>query len=72
MSVAVKEKKRLSLLCISFFCIGQVKQIDKKYEEAIEIYQKTLPSNHPHLAISYNKMRDYSKVLSYYECALNI
>ena len=44
-----------------------------------EIKQKTLPANHPDLAISYNniglvydKMGEYSKALSYYEKAQQI
>ncbi|CAF1475651.1 unnamed protein product [Adineta steineri] len=48
-------------------------------EQALEIYQKTLPSNHPNLAplynnigLAYDKMGDYSKTLSYYEKALEI
>ena len=49
------------------------------YEKALEIRQKTLPPNHPDLAISYNnigsvydKMGEYSKALSSYEKALEI
>ncbi len=49
------------------------------YEKALEIYQKTLPANHPHLAISYNNigavyynMGEDSKALSYVEHALGI
>ncbi|CAF0764160.1 unnamed protein product [Adineta steineri] len=49
------------------------------YEKALEIRQKTLPSNHPSFATSYNnigcvynKMGEYSKALSYYEKALEI
>ncbi|CAF0761669.1 unnamed protein product [Adineta steineri] len=49
------------------------------YEEALEICQKTLPSNHRDLATSYNSiglvcdnMGEYSKALSYYEKALKI
>ncbi|CAF1462350.1 unnamed protein product [Adineta steineri] len=49
------------------------------YEKALEIEQKTLPSNHPHLATSYNNigsvyknMGEYSKALSFYEQALEI
>ncbi|CAF1456000.1 unnamed protein product [Adineta steineri] len=49
------------------------------YEKALEICQKTLPSNHPSLATSYNNiglvyknMGEYSKALSYYEKALEI
>ncbi|CAF3904094.1 unnamed protein product [Adineta steineri] len=49
------------------------------YEKALEICQKTLPSNHPSLATSYNnigsvysKMGEYSKALSFYEKALEI
>ncbi|CAF1232014.1 unnamed protein product [Adineta steineri] len=66
--------------------LGYVKFYQGDYEEAIwyyekvlEIYQKTLPSNHPHLAIAYNNigtlyynMKDYSKALSYFERALDI
>ncbi|CAF0790757.1 unnamed protein product [Adineta steineri] len=49
------------------------------YKQALEIYQKTLPANHPYLATSYNNigsvyknMGEYSKALSYYEKALEI
>jgi serine/threonine-protein kinase len=49
------------------------------HEKALEIYQETLPPNHPLLATSYNnigevyfKMKDYSKALSSYEHALHI
>ena len=48
-------------------------------EKALEIYQKTLPQNHPWLATSYNKiafvhdsMGECSKALSYFERALNM
>ncbi|CAF0794620.1 unnamed protein product [Adineta steineri] len=49
------------------------------YEKALEIRQKTLPSNDPFLATSYNNIGlvycdigEYSKALSYYEKALEI
>ncbi|CAF4147251.1 unnamed protein product [Adineta steineri] len=49
------------------------------YEEGLKIYQKTLRSNHPAVAISYNNigmvygdMGEYSKALSYFEKALEI
>ncbi|CAF3882578.1 unnamed protein product [Adineta steineri] len=49
------------------------------HEKALEIQQKTLPSNRPHLATSYNNigkvhdnMGEYLKALSYYEKALEI
>ncbi|CAF4105211.1 unnamed protein product, partial [Adineta steineri] len=49
------------------------------YEKGLEIYQKTLPSNHATLATLYNnigsvyyKMGDYSKALSSHEKALEI
>ncbi|CAF0938586.1 unnamed protein product [Adineta steineri] len=49
------------------------------YEQGLVIQQRTLPSNHPLLATSYNNigfvyenMKDYSKALSYYERALDI
>ncbi|CAF3723180.1 unnamed protein product [Adineta steineri] len=49
------------------------------YEQGHEIEQKTLPSNHPDLPISYSNiggvydsMGEYSKALSYYEKALEI
>ncbi|CAF1166040.1 unnamed protein product [Adineta steineri] len=49
------------------------------YEQALQIFQKYLPSNHPDLATSYNNiglvyknMGDYSKALSFYEKALEI
>ncbi|CAF1122957.1 unnamed protein product [Adineta steineri] len=67
-------------------CLGYVKDDQGDYEKAIwyyekalEIREKTLPSNHPHLAGSYNNigavydnMGEYSKALSYYEKALEI
>ncbi|CAF1288823.1 unnamed protein product [Adineta steineri] len=66
--------------------LGYVKDGQCDYEKAIwyyeqghEIEQKTLPSNHPDLAISYSNiggvydsMGEYSKALSYYEKALEI
>ncbi|CAF1430275.1 unnamed protein product, partial [Rotaria sordida] len=49
------------------------------YEQSLEISKIALPSNHPHLATSYNKigaayynMGEYSKALSAYEQALEI
>ncbi|CAF1034910.1 unnamed protein product [Adineta steineri] len=49
------------------------------YEQALEILEKTLPSNHPDLATSYNNIGsaydhigEYSKALSYYEKAHKI
>jgi tetratricopeptide (TPR) repeat protein len=49
------------------------------YEKAFEIWLKTLPTNHPNLAISYNNigsmydnMGEYSKALLYYEHAQKI
>ncbi|CAF0716866.1 unnamed protein product [Adineta steineri] len=49
------------------------------YEQALQIEQKALPSNHPNLASSYNNigstyvnMGEYSKALSYFEKALEI
>jgi tetratricopeptide (TPR) repeat protein len=66
--------------------LGAAKNLQGEYEEAItfceksiEIYKKTLPSNHPDLGGSYNtigvvyrKMGEYSKALSFYEKALAI
>jgi tetratricopeptide (TPR) repeat protein len=58
---------------------GEYKEAITFYEKALEIKQKTLPPNHPHLAGSYNNigvvyynMGDYPKALSYYEKALEI
>ncbi|CAF3487270.1 unnamed protein product [Adineta steineri] len=49
------------------------------YQKALEIFQKSLPSNHPNLVTSYNgignqfaKLGQYSKALSYYEKAHEI
>jgi tetratricopeptide (TPR) repeat protein len=49
------------------------------YEKALEIRQKTLPPNHPHLATSYNNIGrvydntgEYEKARSFYEKALEI
>jgi tetratricopeptide (TPR) repeat protein len=66
--------------------LGVIAERQGKYEEAItinekalEIYQKTLPANHPLLATSYNNignvytsMGEYSKALSHYEKAIEI
>ncbi|CAF1668410.1 unnamed protein product, partial [Adineta ricciae] len=58
---------------------GDYKMAIKYYEKALEINEKTLPSNHPHLAASYSNiggvyknMGEYSKALSFYEKALEI
>jgi tetratricopeptide (TPR) repeat protein len=58
---------------------GEYQEAITFYEKSIESYKKTLPSNHPSLAMSYNnignvyaEMGDYSKALSYYEKALEI
>ncbi|CAF0948581.1 unnamed protein product [Adineta ricciae] len=69
-----------------YHCLGYLKdhQGDYKmaiecYEKALEIWEKTLPSNHPDLATSlscigsvYKNMGEYSKALSFYEKALEI
>ncbi|CAF4168483.1 unnamed protein product [Adineta steineri] len=66
--------------------LGSIKRDQGKYEEALTFYekslaidQKTLPSNHPNLAISYNNiglvhknMGNYPKALSSHEKALEI
>jgi hypothetical protein len=58
---------------------GKYAEAIEFYEKALEIWQKTLPANHPDLATSYNNiglvydnMGEYSKALSYYERALTI
>ncbi|CAF1362822.1 unnamed protein product, partial [Adineta ricciae] len=58
---------------------GDYKMAIEYYEKAFEIYQKTLPSNHPDLATSYHSidsvyrnMGEYSKALTYFQRALNI
>ncbi|CAF1334267.1 unnamed protein product [Adineta steineri] len=58
---------------------GDYKKAIWYYEKALEIRQKTLPSNHPDLTTSYNNigsvyknMGEYSKALSFYEKALEI
>ncbi|CAF4171589.1 unnamed protein product, partial [Adineta steineri] len=67
-------------------CLGYVKRHQGDYEKAIwyyeqglEIDQKTLPSNHPDLAASYNNigsvydsMGQYSKAFSFYEKSVEI
>jgi tetratricopeptide (TPR) repeat protein len=69
-----------------YYYLGWIKNDQGKYtealsyyEKALEIRQKTLPANHPHLASSYSgiglvykNMGEYSKALSYYEKALEI
>jgi tetratricopeptide (TPR) repeat protein len=66
--------------------LGQAKDVQAEYQEAItfyeksiKIYKKTLPPNHPDLAKSYNNignvyynMGEYAKALWYYEKALKI
>jgi tetratricopeptide (TPR) repeat protein len=58
---------------------GKYTEAFSYYEKALEIYQKTLPANHPNLATSYSNigfvyynMENYSKALSYYEKTLEI
>jgi tetratricopeptide (TPR) repeat protein len=58
---------------------GEYEKAIKFHEKAIEIYQKTLPPNHPDLATTYNNiglvynsMGDYPKALSSHEKALAI
>jgi tetratricopeptide (TPR) repeat protein len=58
---------------------GNYTEAIKYYEKSLEIREKTLPANHPHLATSYNNigavyvnMGEYSRALSYYEKALEI
>jgi tetratricopeptide (TPR) repeat protein len=59
--------------------MGDYSEALSYHEKALEIYQKTLPENHPDLAISYgniglvyNNMGEYSKALVYLERALDI
>ena len=58
---------------------GQYKEAITFYEKSLEIYKKTLPANHLHLAAVYNNigeayrhMGKYSKALSSHEKALEI
>ncbi|CAF1488531.1 unnamed protein product, partial [Adineta steineri] len=58
---------------------GDYKKAIWYYEQALEIQEKTLRSNHPSLATLYNNigsvydsMGEYSKALSYYEKALEV
>ncbi len=69
-----------------YYYLGWIKGQQGKYTEAItyfekslEIRQKTLPDNHPHLATSYNNIGlaysnigECSKALSYLERSLDI
>ena len=69
-----------------FYELERVKDNQGKYEEAITFYEnlleinkKIISPNHFDLASSYNniglvyeKMDEYSKALSFYECVLNI
>jgi tetratricopeptide (TPR) repeat protein len=59
--------------------MGEYSKALSYYEKDLEISQKTLPANHPDLAISYNNiggmydnMGEYSKALSYFKRALDI
>ena len=63
----------------SYCNIGGVYYNMCEYSKALEILQKTLPANHPSLAISYNNIsnvydsiEEYSKALSSHEKALAI
>jgi tetratricopeptide (TPR) repeat protein len=58
---------------------GEYQEAITFYEKALEIYKKTLPPNHPNLAMSYNNigavyesMGEYSKALSSHEKVLEI
>ncbi|CAF4046162.1 unnamed protein product [Adineta steineri] len=69
-----------------YVCLGYVRDHQGDYEKAIwyyeqglEILKRTVPSDHPYLASSYNNignvydsMGEYSKALSFYEKALQI
>jgi tetratricopeptide (TPR) repeat protein len=59
--------------------MGEYSKVPSFYEKAFEIQQKTLPPNHPNLAISYSNiaavcynMGEYPKALSYFERTLNM
>ena len=59
--------------------LGEYEESIKFYGKALEIFQKSLPSNHSRLATVHNniggvydRMQDYAKALSHYEKALNI
>jgi len=58
---------------------GEYSKALEYYEKSLEIKKKTLPTNHPSLAQSYNNfggvydsMGEYSKALEYYEKSLEI
>jgi tetratricopeptide (TPR) repeat protein len=58
---------------------GEYKEAIRFYEKSLEIWQQSLPPNHPSLATSYNNiglvysnMGEYSKALSSYEKSLAI
>ena len=58
---------------------GEYIEAIRFYEQAFAIYEKTLPSNHPCFAASYNnialvydQMGDYSQALSFHEKALDM
>ncbi|CAF0893152.1 unnamed protein product [Adineta ricciae] len=69
-----------------YYCLGYLKNGQgaykmaiEYYEKALEIREKTLPSNHPSLATSYSSiglvymnMGEYSEALLFYEKALGI
>ncbi|CAF1584548.1 unnamed protein product, partial [Adineta steineri] len=85
-NVLLEQTSDESKKAIYYICLGSVKNGQGDYEKAIwyheqglEIYEKTLPSNHPELAgsygnigIVYSNMGEYSKALSFYEKALHI
>ncbi|CAF1450977.1 unnamed protein product [Adineta steineri] len=85
-SVLLEQTSDESEKALYYICLGYVKRNQGDYEKAIwyyehglEIQQKTLSSNHPSLATSYNNiglvydnMGECSKALSYYEKALEI
>ena len=62
-----------------YSAMGEYSKALSSFEKALEIRRKSLPSNHPDLAASYNsignvysKMGEYSKALSSFEKALEI
>ncbi|CAF3820338.1 unnamed protein product [Rotaria sordida] len=70
---------RENLLGLIKYNQGEYNMAVEFYEKALDIYEKTLPPNHPDLAASYNniglvydKMGEYSKTLSSYERSLEI
>lgn len=74
-----EEAESLIKYGMTYYNIEQYEKALRKFEDALHIQQKLLPSNHPNLGISYvhignvySKTNQFSQALSYYKKALKI